>query len=458
MISEYPTGSRLRALTTERSSMSSSKRIAATATGMKSFDPVLPAYRISFRRRVVKLVVRINALLTIVFLTRLATSMPIAVDAAEPADTPTVSNPSSFFSIRMNENPGVDVDLLRDNCDVTIDHDNDGSGGDNNNNNSSNNGRRRSSNLSSTTFYGFGREFSLFHIGPRGGARNENYNNDYSYEGYSDDSDGNGNNSDDEDDDDGFLTRMERFRTRRKSSASILGSGGFNNNEGYALSRGGRPSYMPRSSQSQGRRRKQQQRQKPKIVLKAQSWWMDKIDPKLQSLPKIVCRIEPTTTLKLRKTFRPLKTIIRLGADYNTQQGIWQFKSSWEDAIIGGKLTLSGNKELQVTKSWHLSVGGVEDLVTRLRFRATINLQTFQAYARVGFRTERLTPIDLVEGFTILKRLPLDGSGGNLKLEVKACVALPEPEIEYSTEAQRSLIGMGDIEVSIDEMNLLLDY
>lgn len=133
--------------------------------------------------------------------------------------------------------------------------------------------------------------------------------------------------------------------------------------------------------------------------------------------------------------------------------------NSWEDEIIGGKLTLAG-RELQVSKSWQLSVGAVEDLVTRLRFRAAINLQTFQAYARVGLRTERLTPINVVEGFTILKRVPLDGvRHGNVKLEVKANVALPEPEIEYSTETQRrSLIGMGDVEVSIDELNLLLDY
>jgi hypothetical protein len=47
---------------------------------------------------------------------------------------------------------------------------------------------------------------------------------------------------------------------------------------------------------------------------------------------------------------------------------------------------------------------------------------------------------------------------GHIKLEVKANFALPEPEIEYSTETQRSLIGMGDIEVSIEELNLLLDY
>lgn len=103
-------------------------------------------------------------------------------------------------------------------------------------------------------------------------------------------------------------------------------------------------------------------------------------------------------------------------------------------------------------------IGAVEELVTRLRFRAAINLQTFQAYARVGFRTERLSPINVMEGFTILKRLPLDGTRGNVKMEVKANVALPEPEIEYSTESQRSLIGMGDVEVTIDEMNLLLDY
>jgi hypothetical protein len=79
-------------------------------------------------------------------------------------------------------------------------------------------------------------------------------------------------------------------------------------------------------------------------------------------MPKIVCRVEPTTTLKLRKTFRPLKTIVRVGADFNTQLGVWQFKSSWEEPIIGGKLTLIGN-ELHVTKSWRLYVGKKDTIV-----------------------------------------------------------------------------------------------
>jgi hypothetical protein len=186
-------------------------------------------------------------------------------------------------------------------------------------------------------------------------------------------------------------------------------------------------------------------------------WWSANVSPNIKNWPKLQCRIEPTTKLKIRKTFRPLKTVVKIGADFNTQLGVWQFKSSWEDDIIGGKLTLAG-RELQLTKSWQLSVGAVEDLVTRLRLRAAVDLQTWKAYARVGFRTERLAPINVMEGFTLMKQVPLDGTGGHIKLEVKANVALPEPEIEYSTETQRSLIGMGNLEVSIEELNLVLDY
>jgi len=74
------------------------------------------------------------------------------------------------------------------------------------------------------------------------------------------------------------------------------------------------------------------------------------------NVPKIQVRVEPNTTLKLRKRFRPLKTVVMLGADFNTQLGVWQFKSSWEDSFIGGRLTLAG-RELQLSKTWLLSVG-----------------------------------------------------------------------------------------------------
>jgi hypothetical protein len=237
-------------------------------------------------------------------------------------------------------------------------------------------------------------------------------------------------------------------------------------------------------------------------------WYATHVQPTMKHWPKVQCRIEPTTTLKIRKTFRPFKTIVRLSAQYNTQIGIWKFHSSWEDTIIGGKFTLAGRKELQFTKSWSLTGGNflgtssnsaknkkmkmkndgsntgaqttsestneatsttsqtptntlMDDMVTRLRLRAAVDLQTWKAYVRIGFRTEQQSSpmmINVMEGFSIVKHIPLDGVNGQVKLEVKANFALPEPEIEYSTETHRSLVGMGDIEVAIEELNLLLDY
>lgn len=252
-------------------------------------------------------------------------------------------------------------------------------------------------------FKGMGREFDLFGVSPRGGSTTSSSSND------------------------GGSTRY-------------YASSSTNNNNGIKRrSKSNRPSSSYSSASS--------------------SSWLRGVREWIAAgnLPKIQCRVEPNTTLKVRKTFRPLKTVIRLGADFNTQLGVWQFKSSWEDSLIGGKLTLAG-RELQLSKTWLLSVGAVEDLVTRLRFRAAVDLGTMKAYARLGFRTERLSPINVVEGFTLMKQLPLDGTQGHVKLEVKANFAFPEPEIEYSTENHRSFVGMGDIEVNIDELNLLLDY
>ena len=46
------------------------------------------------------------------------------------------------------------------------------------------------------------------------------------------------------------------------------------------------------------------------------------------------------TSLKLRKNVKWLSTLLSVGADYSTQQGLWTMKYSWEDSIIGGKLLL----------------------------------------------------------------------------------------------------------------------
>ena len=80
----------------------------------------------------------------------------------------------------------------------------------------------------------------------------------------------------------------------------------------------------------------------PVIAYPIVDWYRQHVVSNMKHLPKIQCRIEPTTTLKIRKTFRPFfeKTIVRLSAHYNTQIGIWQFHSSVEDSVIGGKFNV----------------------------------------------------------------------------------------------------------------------
>jgi hypothetical protein len=93
--------------------------------------------------------------------------------------------------------------------------------------------------------------------------------------------------------------------------------------------------------------------QGPSLFQNVQEWR----SVNLPHFPKLIFRGAPTTTLKISKKFRPLAIVVKLGADFNTNLGVWQFKSSWEDAIIGGKLTLAG-KKLQLSKSWQISSYG----------------------------------------------------------------------------------------------------
>lgn len=50
---------------------------------------------------------------------------------------------------------------------------------------------------------------------------------------------------------------------------------------------------------------------------------------------------------------------------------------------------------------------------------------------------------------------------GHAKLEVVTKLALPEPELQFSTNGDTSkgvVIGMGDVNIGIEEFNLLLEY
>lgn len=50
---------------------------------------------------------------------------------------------------------------------------------------------------------------------------------------------------------------------------------------------------------------------------------------------------------------------------------------------------------------------------------------------------------------------------GHAKLEVVTKLALPEPELRFSTNGDKSkgvVAGMGDVDIGIQEFNLLLEY
>mmetsp|Transcript_10305 Transcript_10305/g.10384 ORF Transcript_10305/g.10384 Transcript_10305/m.10384 type:complete len:302 (-) Transcript_10305:476-1381(-) len=216
----------------------------------------------------------------------------------------------------------------------------------------------------------------------------------------------------------------------------------------YKKSRRGSPSRKNRSSKDS--RNPRGGASSSKVSSRGIFDWIKQVN-----MPRINVRADPSTTLKLRKCFRPFRTKLTIGADFNAQLGVWQLRHSWEDNIIGGRITLA-NKELRLSKSWPLSVGIVDDFVARLKFLAAIDLETGKARARVGFRTERVNPIDVVQGLTLLRQVPLDGDRGHIKLEYKANFAFPEPEIEFSTDNHRSIAGFGDIEVKIEEVNIIV--
>ncbi|CAM9682852.1 unnamed protein product [Phaeothamnion confervicola] len=115
-----------------------------------------------------------------------------------------------------------------------------------------------------------------------------------------------------------------------------------------------------------------------------------------------------------------------------------------------------------LSKSWLIKLMDAEDVATsRLKFRASVNTRNWTAHARFGLRTERIAPLNVKDGFSLSGKLPLDGTNGHAKLEVVTRVALPEPEIQFSTDGDMSravVIGMGDVHVGIDELNLLLEY
>lgn len=179
----------------------------------------------------------------------------------------------------------------------------------------------------------------------------------------------------------------------------------------------------------------------------ATSWWQTAVS----ILPRIRCSVEPSTSLKLKKHFRFLQRPMWVGAEYQAQNNVWRLQTSCDDHLLGGTILFTG-RELQFHKSWEYAP--LPDVLTRLRLRTSVDL-TGNASIFLGFGTDQITAIS--NGLGVRKRFPVD-KNGNVKLEVKAKVVLPTPEIEFSTRTSRSVVGVTDVELTVEELNLLLEY
>lgn len=190
---------------------------------------------------------------------------------------------------------------------------------------------------------------------------------------------------------------------------------------------------------------------------KPTSWvpasWADQV-------PSLQLKIDPTTTLKVRKKFYPVGTKFEIGADFNTQLSVWQLRSSWEDNFIKGELAIKG-RELQYTKAWTLPFSANEMLFAKLRLNAGLDLVNFSTFVRIGFRTEQASAEggSLMDGFplTYIFKVPINNNSDVMGLQFKGRIALPKPSFEMST-GKKADIGLGDgLQVNLDEVNVLVD-
>ena len=196
-------------------------------------------------------------------------------------------------------------------------------------------------------------------------------------------------------------------------------------------------------------------------------------------VPKISVGFDPITTLKLRKSWENILpwAIIRVGADLETHRlgrGVWKLRGCLEDKLIGGRFSLNerynrvnDQRALLVgySKSWFIPNDYGAGSGTRLNISADYDVKTRRGGIRIGFQQESAWQSYLLpgrrRGVSIVPTLPLDVDR-RVQLEVKSNIELPAPEFglgvskDLDSDAPVELdIGVGDVTVDIEELNLI---
>lgn len=199
----------------------------------------------------------------------------------------------------------------------------------------------------------------------------------------------------------------------------------------------------------------------------------------IRGLPHIALTMDPVINFKLKQRITYFGTCVTLGMDYLSDLAQWRAYCGIEDTFLQGRFSLKG-KELSWAKSWLVNLGMGEESTAKFKLRLGLNLNNYQAYARLRFRTEPISSFDIGEGLTCAGKLPLPGllpllRTVPLRVEYRVRVNTPTQKGASPVPQRRTAFGWGKkdgddsdvvslstgidtVEVSLDELNFCLEW
>lgn len=201
---------------------------------------------------------------------------------------------------------------------------------------------------------------------------------------------------------------------------------------------------------------------------------------------QINLRCDPLVNFKVKQKLKLLGACVTLGLDYLSDIAQWRTYCSVEDSLVKGEVfrrfnfsaffyimvgrfSLRGS-ELGWAKSWQPNLGLGEENSAKFKLRLGLNLNNYKFYAKLRFRTEPISPFDITDGLSCAGKLPLPVymlpmlRKVPLRVEYKLRInaARSSDSLRGKSEQQERKVhmttGLGTIDVSLDELNVCLEY
>lgn len=133
----------------------------------------------------------------------------------------------------------------------------------------------------------------------------------------------------------------------------------------------------------------------------------------LKYFPRINFIIDPIINFKIKQRISFFGACATLGMDYLTDISQWRLHMHIEDSIVGGRFSLRGS-ELGWAKAWYMNLDALQvlglgiDNKAKVKVRLGLNLNNYQAYFRVRFRSEPVNSFNIADGLTLFGKVNAD--------------------------------------------------